>query len=87
MSFLNRHNIAMKQICGDSKDIPEQKVLEWKETFHLLIEGYHAKDGKIAMRPDCFIVHYQLSLLQNEEVNATGVKTRKSVSLFCYALI
>ena len=44
ISFRARHNLSLKQICGESKDIPDSDVEKWMNRISTLIDGYAQRD-------------------------------------------
>lgn len=82
MSFPNQRNIPMKRVSLKDTSEIGRKVQKWKENFHLLVEGYQAKNIYNCHKIGLFYHMLSNKSLSKKEVNAMGIKIPMSVSLF-----
>jgi hypothetical protein len=43
-SFRRRHSVVFNSVCGESADVCEETVAEWREKLCALMDGYELKD-------------------------------------------
>jgi hypothetical protein len=84
-SFKKRHNIAWNRVCGESKDVDESVVSEYKPKLLELISPCEPKNIYSADETDCFFGHYQQNHSQLREESVPGAKYPKK-DLQCYCV-
>jgi hypothetical protein len=69
-----RHNIVLNGVCGESKDVNESVVSEYKPKLLEFISPYEPKTFTMRTKQDCFFGCYQQNhsqLMKKSELNWT----------------
>jgi hypothetical protein len=76
-SFKERHNIVQNRICGETKDVDESVVSEYKPKLLELISPYEPKNIYNAEETGFFFGHYQQNHSWLREKSVPGEKYPK----------